>query len=71
MEKIRSSKQCKKCKSNSHYTQDEVWWDEHGTGYGTKLVSCSHCGCINVIKHSVDYGVDVNKDLRFYKYNKK
>ena len=69
-QKIRSSKQCKKCKSNFSFTSDDVFWDDHGTGYSTKLVRCTNCECINVLKHYLDYGMDVNNDKRFFDYKR-
>lgn len=61
---------CEKCHDNFVYFPDETFWDEK-SGYSTKLTKCPSCGCINVIKRSRDYGVDVNRDLRFYEYSKK
>ena len=62
----REHKECKKCKTLFSYSPEDVWWDDHGTGYSTKLVRCSECGCINVIQHNEDYGLDVNSDKRFF-----
>lgn len=59
---------CKKCKKIFSYSPEDTWFDEHGSGYSTKLCRCSECGCINVIKHVEDFGNDVNRDLRFYEY---
>lgn len=73
MELIRSSKynkKCKKCESDFSYTSDDVFWDEKGTWYSTKLVKCTECGCINVVKYYDDYGFDVNNDSRFYDYKR-
>lgn len=67
-QKIRSSKQCNKCKSSFSFTSNDVFWDDHGTGYSTKLCKCTKCGCVNVVEYSLDYGMDVNRDKRFYKY---
>lgn len=71
MELIKSSKQCKKCKSKFYYTVDDLYWDEHGYGYSTRLVKCTNCGCANVSKYKEDYSLNVNDDLRFYEYCKK
>ena len=65
-EKDKSNLTCKKCKEKFVYFPEETWWDEKGYGYSTKLVKCPHCGCINVVKHVEDYGLDVNSDDRFY-----
>ena len=64
-------KTCSRCKSLFSFEPDEVFWDEHGTGYSTKLIRCKECNCINVIEHIEDYGMNTNLDLRFYEYSKK
>jgi hypothetical protein len=64
-------KTCAKCKETFSFIPEDVFWDEHGSGYSTRLVRCSKCGCINVIGHVEDYGTDVNNDMRFYEYSKK
>ena len=61
-------KVCKKCKSIFSYAPEDTWWDESGSGYSTKLCRCTECGCINVINHIEDSGIDVNKNLKFYEY---
>ena len=63
---------CKKCNESFIYKPDEdIWWDEHGFGYSTKLVKCKHCGCINVIKNNEDYGFsNMNIDTRLYDYTR-
>lgn len=63
--------ECKKCKESFIYESDDIFWDEHGFGYSTKLVKCKHCGCINVIKHVEDYGfIIMNVDERLYDYSR-
>ena len=58
---------CKKCNSSFLFKPDETWWDENGFSYSTKLVKCTECGCINVIKHIEDYGFSkMNTDVRLY-----
>jgi len=69
-ENVKQYKTCSKCKSLISFKPEETFWDERGSGYSTKLVRCSECGCINVVKHVEDYGLDVNNDSRFYKYTK-
>ena len=59
-------KECKKCKTIFSYSPEDVWWDENGTGYSTKLTKCPECGCINIIQYNEDYGLDVNNDRRFF-----
>lgn len=58
---------CKKCGSSFIFKPDEVWWDEQGYGYSTKLVRCSKCNCVNVVNHIEDYGFNkINVDRRIY-----
>ena len=58
---------CEKCGSSFIFTPDEVFWDEKGFGYSTKLTRCKHCDCINIIKHVEDYGFSkTNTDRRLY-----
>jgi hypothetical protein len=64
-------KTCLKCKSSFEFEPEDTFWDEHGTGYSTKLVKCTECGCINVVEYIEDYGMNVNQDSRFYKYSKR
>lgn len=47
---------------------DNIWFDEQGYGYSTKLTQCPHCGKIVILKHIEDYGLNVNSDRRFYDY---
>jgi len=56
---------CEKCHDNFVYFPDETSWDENA-GYSTKLVKCPSCGCVNVIKYINDFGLNVNKDIRYY-----
>lgn len=58
---------CKKCGKLFIYEPDDVWWDEKGYGYSTKLVQHKDCGCINVVEHVEDYGFSrLNTDVRLY-----
>ncbi len=57
---------CKKCGKSTEHDNKTIRWDEHGYGYSTKICICKHCGMINIVKVVEDYGVDVNKDKRFY-----
>lgn len=62
---------CKKCNSSFNYEPDDIFWDEKGYSYSTKLVHCSECGCVNVISYIEDYGFKrMNTDRRLYKMNK-
>ena len=63
---MKEHRECKKCKTIFSYSPEDVWWDEHGTGYSTKLIKCPECGCVNVLSHKEDYGFDVNNDRRFF-----
>lgn len=58
---------CKSCASTFEYQPEDMWFDEQGLGYSTKLVRCSCCNKIVVLGYIEDYGLDVNKDERFYK----
>ena len=58
---------CKKCGSSFMFKPDDVFWDEKGFSYSTKLVKCKHCDCINVLKYVEDYGLSkLNTDVRLY-----
>lgn len=57
---------CKSCKSPFEYQPEDMWVDERGLGYSTRLVRCKHCGKIVVLGYIEDYGLDVNADKRFY-----
>lgn len=61
---------CKKCKSNFIYHQQEVFFDDKGFGYSTKLVKCPECGCINVIQYIEDRAIKLNNDSRYYDYRR-
>lgn len=59
--------QCKKCNSSFKYEPDDIFWDEKGYAYSTKLVRCSECGCVNVLGYVEDYGFSkLNTDRRLY-----
>ena len=46
---------------------ENVWFDEKGFGYSTKLTRCPHCGKIVILKHIEDYGFSkMNIDRRLY-----
>ena len=42
---------CKRCGESFSYDSKDTYFDDHGYGYSTKLVKCSHCNTPNVIKH--------------------
>lgn len=61
---------CKNCKEDINLESIEIWFDESGTGYSTKLCKCSHCGSIQVIRYYEDLSLDINNDDRYYRYSK-
>ena len=61
---------CSTCDDSFYYTEDDIWFDEHGFGFSTKLVKCPHCGTIKIIKYYEDENLDINNDERFYNYKK-
>ena len=63
---LESSKKCIKCNERFTYTQEDIWWNEGGSS-STKLVRCP-CGCVQAIKYGELH--DVNKDTRYYEYNR-
>lgn len=56
---------CEKCNNTAMMP---TWWDEHGYGYSTKLAQCPQCGNIIIIKYIKDHGLDINNDIRYYRY---
>ena len=58
---------CKSCDSTFEYQPEDMWFDEQGLGYSTRLTRCPHCNKIIVLGYIEDYGLDVNNDKRFYK----
>lgn len=58
---------CPKCGEQFKVEPDDIFWDDHGYGYSTKLCKCKHCNAINVIKHEEDYGLSkLNTDKRLF-----
>ena len=55
-----------KCGNKIKHNNKTIKWDENGYGYATKICICNHCGMKNIVKIVEDYGLDVNKDKRFY-----
>lgn len=61
---------CNKC-GGFKVQPENVWFDEHGYGYSTKLCRCPHCGRVVILKHIEDYGLGkLNTDRRLYYKNK-
>ena len=59
---------CKRCGESFSYDSKDTYFDDHGYGYSTKLVKCSHCNTPNVIKRHEDKWLDVNNDEKYYIY---
>ena len=54
------------------YENTEIYFDENGYGYSTKLVKCPSCGRPVVIGHYEDRAMKkLNKDNRYYDYGQK
>lgn len=62
---------CKKCETNFIYYPQDVFFDDKGYGYSTKLVKCPECGCINIIRYMEDRSMKLNDDSRYYDYRRK
>ena len=46
---------------------ENVWFDEQGFGYSTKLTKCPYCGQVIILQHIEDYGFSkMNTDRRLY-----
>lgn len=45
---------CYHCNHIFRYQPEDTWYDEHGSGYCTKLVKCPECGQIIIIKYLND-----------------
>lgn len=59
-----------KCSSCGEFEvkHDNIWFDEKGYGYSTKLTKCPHCGRIVILGYKEDYGFSrLNIDERYYK----
>lgn len=67
-ESNQSNGRCQSCDSNFIFKPDEdMWFDEQGYGYSTRLTRCPYCGKIVILGYIHDYGFNVNSDERFYK----
>lgn len=62
---------CTKCSEDFIYKPEEAFFDDHGFGYSTKLVKCPYCGQINIIKYYEDRSMKLNRDSRYYNYERK
>ena len=46
---------------------ENIWFNEQGYGYSTRLTKCPHCERIIVLGHIEDYGFSkLNTDERLY-----
>ena len=66
-ESNQNNSSCRSCNSSFIFKPDEVWFDEQGYGYSTRLTRCPYCGKIVVLGYIEDYGFNVNSDERFYR----
>ena len=56
---------CKKCKQSFRFKPDETYWIEQGM-YSEKVIKCSNCGCINVLKYVDGFNQNPKLDNRYY-----
>ena len=68
---IRLDVKCSSCCKTNTYDNSEVFYDDHGYGYSTKLVKCKSCGRINIVRYYQDRAMKLNNDSRFYDYRSK
>ena len=67
MRELSNSKTCTKCHEDFIYYPEQIWFDDKGYGYSTKLCRCPYCGQINILKHIEDYSMKkLNRDNREY-----
>lgn len=59
---------CPKCGEEFELDPASVYFDDHGYGYSTKLVNCTHCLTPNVLRYYNDVNLDINNDIRYYNY---
>lgn len=57
---------CKKCDKGFVYNEEDVIWDESGSGYSTKLIKCPHCGYYHVLGYIEDMALFTNVDKRYF-----
>lgn len=57
---------CKKCGFRWLMDDEDIYWDENGYGYSTKLCDCPSCNTPNIIKYNEDCSLDLNIDTRWY-----
>lgn len=62
--------ECNQCKSINDYENTDMYFDDKGYGYSTKLAKCKQCKGIIIVKHLEDSWLNVNEDERYYNYHK-
>lgn len=63
---LKQSAVCESC-GGFKVQPENVWFDEHGYGYATKLTKCPYCNRIIVLKHIEDVGFSkLNTDARYF-----
>ena len=45
---------CNGCNQLIEQNNKNIFFDNHGYGYSTKLIRCEHCGKINIVKYFID-----------------
>lgn len=58
---------CAKCGEQFSYKEEDCWWDYKGMNYDAKLVKCTYCNTINIVK----YIEHPNRDEWYYEYKEK
>ena len=56
---------CRKCQEFFSFKSDEARWIERSM-YSEKIATCSHCGCVNVVKYQDGFNQNPNWDKRYY-----
>lgn len=69
-DELKDSAVCSSCRGFK-VLPENVWFDEQGYSYSTKLTKCPHCGKIVILGYIEDYGFSkMNTDRRLYYSNK-
>ena len=45
---------CRRCGHLIKYHEKDTYWNEHNSGYSTKLIKCDNCGNDNILKYEGD-----------------
>ena len=63
---LKDSAVCSSC-GGFKVKPENIWFDEQGYGYSTKLTKCPHCGKIIILGYKEDYGFSkMNYDRRYF-----